>query len=132
MLLNRLRQIHQHGAYNFGNGRHAVCSTISTLRNKAQVCVAEKVTEDEAGSRPQQAGDMVPTSPSRLIPIPVTGVKDLPVLPFDEVPGPKSLKFLSNFRHYFSSIGTQVMANILTFGLNVGGYIFILIPVTCY
>lgn len=46
--------------------------------------------------------------------------KDPIVLPFDEVPGPKSLKYLSVFRNYISEIGTQMTANFLTFGLNIG------------
>ncbi|XP_072931153.1 probable cytochrome P450 301a1, mitochondrial [Epargyreus clarus] len=65
-------------------------------------------------------GDMFP--PSRVVPM-VLSNKEPVVLSFDSVPGPKSLKYLSGFRHYLSEIGTQLTAGILTLSLNVGTYI---------
>ncbi|XP_046968055.1 probable cytochrome P450 301a1, mitochondrial [Vanessa cardui] len=55
----------------------------------------------------------------RIVPM-VLNTKEPIVLPFDEVPGPRSLKYLSIFRNYITEIGTQVTAGLLTFGLNVG------------
>lgn len=55
----------------------------------------------------------------RVVPV-LLRDKEPIVLPFDEVPGPKSLKYLSIFRNYLSEIGTQITANFLLFGLNVG------------
>lgn len=126
MLLSHLNNIRLSGMYNNFrnlNGRY-VSSTIRVpLRNKSQIHVADDgMIKDEASTCPKVSDDMVHTS--RMIPMPVrvTKVKDLPVLSFDDVPGPKSLKFLSNFRHYFSGIGTQIMANVLTFSLGIGKF----------
>ncbi|KPJ20239.1 putative cytochrome P450 301a1, mitochondrial [Papilio machaon] len=48
--------------------------------------------------------------------------KDPVVLSFEDVPGPRSLKYLANFRQYISDIGTQITAGFLTIGLNAGAY----------
>lgn len=48
--------------------------------------------------------------------------KDPVVLSFEEVPGPRSLKYLASFRQYISDIGTQITAGLLTIGLNAGEY----------
>nr|ASX93991.1 cytochrome P450 CYP339A1 [Zygaena filipendulae] len=64
--------------------------------------------------------EIFPTA--RVVPMVVTN-KEPVVLSFDDVPGPKSLKYLSTIRQYLSEIGTQVTAGILTFSLNVGAYI---------
>ncbi|KAJ2951652.1 hypothetical protein O0L34_g13810 [Tuta absoluta] len=45
------------------------------------------------------------------------------VLPFDDVPGPSSLKLLSRARNYVGQTGTQLTAGALTLGINVGAYI---------
>ncbi|KAI5646180.1 cytochrome p450 domain-containing protein [Phthorimaea operculella] len=45
------------------------------------------------------------------------------VLPFDEVPGPSSLKLLARARHYVGQTGTQLTAGALTLGINLGAYI---------
>ncbi|XP_068631678.1 probable cytochrome P450 301a1, mitochondrial [Battus philenor] len=57
-------------------------------------------------------------SPLRIAPIILN--KDPVVLPFDEVPGPKSLKYLANFRQYISDVGVQITAGMLTIGVNAG------------
>lgn len=64
----------------------------------------------------------------RIVPM-VLNVKEPIVLPFDEVPGPKSLKYLSIFRKYITEFGTQLTASFLTFGLtfsNIFNILFIL------
>lgn len=59
----------------------------------------------------------------RVVPM-VLSNKDPVVLSFDDVPGPKSLKYLSNVRHYISEIGTQFTATLLTAGLNISMLFF--------
>ncbi|CAG4946033.1 unnamed protein product [Parnassius apollo] len=63
--------------------------------------------------------DMFPAS--RIVPM-VLSTKEPVVLSFDDVPGPKSLKYMSTFRQYISEIGTQIIASTLIAGLNVGTY----------
>lgn len=63
-------------------------------------------------------GQIFPTT--RVVPMVLT--KDPVVLPFDDVPGPKSLKFFGIARYYLSEIGTQLTANLLTFGFNFGEF----------
>ncbi|CAK1543187.1 unnamed protein product [Leptosia nina] len=58
----------------------------------------------------------------KIVPM-VLSNKDPIVLSFDDVPGPKSLKYLSSVRYYISEIGTQFTAALLTFGLNISSYI---------
>ncbi|CAH2090474.1 unnamed protein product [Euphydryas editha] len=58
----------------------------------------------------------------RIVPM-VLNVKEPIVLPFDEVPGPKSLKYLSIFRNYITEFGTQLTAGLLIFGLNFNSII---------
>lgn len=62
-------------------------------------------------------GEIFPTA--RVVPMVLTN-KEPVVLSFDDVPGPKSLKYLSNARSYLSEIGTQITAGLLTIGLNIG------------
>lgn len=59
------------------------------------------------------------TPAPQVVPM-VSNNKDTIVLPFDEVPGPKSLKYLSTWRNYLTEIGTQITAGFLTFSLNIG------------
>lgn len=66
---------------------------------------------------PPIIGQIFPTT--RVIPMVLTKKEPI-VLPFDDVPGPKSLKLLGTARSYLSEIGTQLTANILTFGFNFG------------
>ncbi|KAJ8720313.1 hypothetical protein PYW07_012356 [Mythimna separata] len=53
---------------------------------------------------------------------PIVQNKELVVLSFDEVPGPKAFKYISNFRQYISELGTQLTVGMLTVALNVGSY----------
>lgn len=65
----------------------------------------------------QVVSQIFPTS--RVVPV-VISKKDPAVLSFDEVPGPKALKYLSSFRQYLSEVGTQITAGTLTLGINLG------------
>ncbi|XP_050344607.1 probable cytochrome P450 301a1, mitochondrial [Nymphalis io] len=78
----------------------------------------KKATIDEATRVNNGVGD-VSTALPRIVPM-VLNTKEPIVLPFDEVPGPKSLKYLSICRNYITEIGTQITAGFLTFGLNIG------------
>lgn len=62
--------------------------------------------------------EMFPTS--RVMPLMLN--KEPIVLPFDEVPGPKVFKYISNFRQYISEVGTQLTVGLVTLALNVGMY----------
>lgn len=73
---------------------------------------------DTCPLEPPIIGQIFPTT--RVVPMVLT--KDPVVLPFDDVPGPKSLKFFGIARYYLSEIGTQVTANLLTFGFNFGEF----------
>lgn len=48
--------------------------------------------------------------------------KDLILLSFDDVPGPRAFKYVANFRQYISELGTQLTVGMLTVALNVGTY----------
>lgn len=61
--------------------------------------------------------EIFPTS--RVVPM-VLSKREHVALPFDDVPGPRSLKLLSNFRSYLSEVGTQITVGALKFGLNIG------------
>ncbi|XP_060804266.1 probable cytochrome P450 301a1, mitochondrial [Amyelois transitella] len=65
-------------------------------------------------------GEIFPAA--KVVPMVLTN-KDPVVLSFDEVPGPKSLKYFASFRNYLSEIGTQITASALTIGLNIGSFI---------
>ncbi|KAL4715711.1 hypothetical protein ACJJTC_006290 [Scirpophaga incertulas] len=61
-------------------------------------------------------------SSTRVVPVILTNNEPV-LLPFDEVPGPKTLKYLYNARQYLSEIGTQITAGFLTVGLNIGSFL---------
>ncbi|XP_038212866.1 probable cytochrome P450 301a1, mitochondrial [Zerene cesonia] len=85
-----------------------------------------RVNEPEKNSTTVLTASNTPTkeifAAPRVVPM-VLSDKDPIVLSFDEVPGPKALKYLSTVRYYLSEIGTQVTAGILTFGLNIRSYV---------
>ncbi|CAH2983054.1 unnamed protein product [Chilo suppressalis] len=59
----------------------------------------------------------------KVVPMVLTTNKEPVVLSFDDVPGPKTLKYLSSIRQYLSDIGTQITASMLTVGLDIGTFI---------
>lgn len=79
----------------------------------------EKVSKsDTCPLDPPIIGQIYPAT--RVVPMVLT--KEPVVLPFDDVPGPKSLKFFGIARYYLSEIGTQLTANLLTFGFDFGEF----------
>lgn len=70
-----------------------------------------------ATPRDRIVGEIFPTA--RVVPMVLTN-KEPVILSFDDVPGPKSLKYLSSARSYLSEVGTQITASVLTLGLNIG------------
>ncbi|XP_041981339.1 1,25-dihydroxyvitamin D(3) 24-hydroxylase, mitochondrial-like [Aricia agestis] len=63
--------------------------------------------------------DILPSA--RILPM-IVDEKDATVMPFDEVPGPKALKYAAACRYYLSELGTQLIAGALTLSLNIGSY----------
>ncbi|XP_047028556.1 probable cytochrome P450 301a1, mitochondrial [Helicoverpa zea] len=59
---------------------------------------------------------------TRVMPMVLTNKEPI-VLSFDDVPGPRALKYISNFRHYLSEIGTQLTVGVLTIALNMSTYL---------
>nr|ARA91648.1 cytochrome P450 monooxygenase [Pieris rapae] len=98
---------------------HAQVTTFQTVKT-LQISVEEPAKNPISGlATNKSAGDIFPAP--RVVPMVLS--KDPVVLPFDDVPGPKSLKYLSNIRHYISEIGTQLTATLLTTGLNISSYL---------
>ncbi|KAF9422991.1 hypothetical protein HW555_001534 [Spodoptera exigua] len=87
--------------------------------SKSQEMDNTKASMSSVGLSPKQI-EMFPTAKVH-VPIMLTNREPI-VLPFDEVPGPKSLKYISNIRQYLSEIGTQITVGVLTMMLNVGTY----------
>ncbi|KOB70679.1 Uncharacterized protein OBRU01_10197, partial [Operophtera brumata] len=74
---------------------------------EAEPAVGDATTKDHI------VGEIFPTA--RVVPMVLTN-KEPVVLSFDDVPGPKSLKYISSARSYLSEVGTQITASILTYG----------------
>lgn len=91
-------------------------SKVARMSAKPQEMEVSK--PDTSPLDPPIIGQIFPST--RVVPMVLT--KEPVVLPFDDVPGPKSLKFFGIARHYLSEIGTQVTANLLTFGFNFGEF----------
>ncbi|XP_023945672.2 probable cytochrome P450 301a1, mitochondrial [Bicyclus anynana] len=113
MILNHLRLVHR-------NADKYVISKLNVWKNtrmqsSGQMSNAQAISKEQAVA--ENECDIY--SPPRVVPM-VLHDREVIVLPFDEVPGPKSLKYLSTLRNYLTEIGTQVTASFLTFGLNIG------------
>lgn len=129
MILNRLRHVRTHANYPFVYNQsrfHSLDTAryqIATHQQEASVPTKEESSPlknvGRAPSNNRLLGEIFPTT--RVMPM-VLSRKDSIVLSFDDVPGPKTLKYLSNVRQYLSQIGTQLTAGILTVGLNIGKY----------
>ncbi|KAM3957810.1 cytochrome P450 CYP339A1 [Aphomia sociella] len=123
MLLNQLRFLKFHG--NLGvtlNQQRWYYVERARLQNvKTQDAMQkESNSMDVSTSNERLLGEIFPAA--RVVPMVFTN-KETVVLPFDDVPGPKSLKYISNVRTYMSEIGTQITASILTVGLNISAYV---------
>ncbi|KAL0829255.1 hypothetical protein ABMA28_004075 [Loxostege sticticalis] len=128
MLLNHLRLVRSQANINF------VCNqkfhTFDRARYQVATSHEARISANADASRVKNVeinppnsrslGEIFPTA--RVVPM-VLSSKEQVVLSFDDVPGPKTLKYLSNVRQYLSQVGTQLTAGILTIGLNIGTYI---------
>ncbi|XP_026752510.2 probable cytochrome P450 301a1, mitochondrial [Galleria mellonella] len=123
MLLNQLRYIKFKVSFSFTSNQQRWYNVEKPrLQNiKPQDAIQKETrTIDAPASNEHLLGEIFPAA--RIVPMVLTN-KEPVVLSFDEVPGPKSLKYISKVRSYMSEIGTQLTASILTFGLNIGAYI---------
>lgn len=121
MLMCQVRHLQLHGRL------HLLSRFLSRSPNSSQSAIPQQLSKDDLkqehspiGALPvenKNTNEIFPTA--RVIPMMLTN-KESVVLPFDDVPGPKSLKYLSTVRQYLSDIGTQLTAGILTFGVNIG------------
>lgn len=98
-------------------------ATSQTTKSQ-EVGINEPKRFDEATSVPHTSdehviGEIFPTE--KVVPMVLTN-KEPVVLSFNDVPGPKSLKYLSSFRQYLTEVGTHLTAGALTLGLNIGEY----------
>ncbi|XP_073946310.1 probable cytochrome P450 301a1, mitochondrial isoform X3 [Choristoneura fumiferana] len=122
MLLNQLRCFQPLVNVHFGLNQtkfFGLCSVrMQTL--KAQEIPSKLGHSDIGTSANETIGEMMFTAP-RVMPMVLT--KEPVVLSFDDMPGPKTLKYLSSARHYLSQIGTQLTAGALTLGLNISSLI---------
>ncbi|VVC91846.1 unnamed protein product [Leptidea sinapis] len=124
MLVNRIRLLYpSKGVYNKYCGRMLKSSVVKLQTPKTlEINVSEQPKDSSLPSRAKSVEKPVITLPTqRVVPM-ILNKKEPIVLPFDDVPGPKSLKYLSIARYYLSQIGTQITTRLITFGLNVGTY----------
>lgn len=127
ILINRLRLVPSHIKLGFASKqkRSFVLNKnvmLQTARAQENMAINEQRKADLAvgvtsPSTNRIVGHIFPTA--RVVPMVISN-KEPVILSFDDVPGPKSLKYLSSARGYLSAIGTQITAGILTVGLNIG------------
>ncbi|XP_032518323.2 1,25-dihydroxyvitamin D(3) 24-hydroxylase, mitochondrial-like [Danaus plexippus] len=124
MVFTHLRFLPTNARYNlFSNGnRFHLWSAIQMQTSKSielnTNALQKKVLSEEIAPTSNIITSDICSS-SRVVPM-VLSKKENIVLPFDDVPGPKSLKYLAMFRNYLSEIGTQITAGFLTFTVNAG------------
>lgn len=116
MLSTQVRLFHnlKHYFGNYVKGLHACSSKFQTAKpledkNEANVAKSHEIAPPN-DTMPEEIY-------TRVVPM-ILNEKEPIILSFDDVPGPKSLKYLSIVRQYFSEIGTQVTAGLITLGLN--------------
>lgn len=118
MFLNQLRSFQSLANVHIGLNQtkfFGLCSVrMQTL--KAQE-MPSKLDHGDIGTSANEAIREIMFTAPRVVPMVLT--KDPVVLSFDDMPGPKTLKYLSSARHYLSQIGTQLTAGALTLGLNI-------------
>ncbi|KAJ0176028.1 hypothetical protein K1T71_008202 [Dendrolimus kikuchii] len=125
MLLKQFRYVSHFRKLNFGYSQrsyYVLGRAVMFQAVKAQEISNINVLSSEERSSITDPSEQIPSEifpAARVVPMVLTH-KEPVVLPFDDVPGPKSLKYLSNIRSYLTEIGTQFTASILTFGLNIG------------
>lgn len=125
MLLNRLGYVRSHvNCLGFVYNQHRLFGLRNILRHSVRPQELDvdgqskvKITSSVPSASDPVMGEIFPSA--RVVPMVLTNKEPL-TLSFDDVPGPKSLKYLSSFRSYLSEVGTQLTAGALTLGLNVG------------
>ncbi|XP_059062923.1 probable cytochrome P450 301a1, mitochondrial isoform X2 [Achroia grisella] len=123
MLPNQLRFIKFHVNYSvtLKQQRYYSIERARLQNTKSQdVMQKEPSSIGVSASNERLLGEIYPAA--KVVPMVLTN-KEPVVLSFDEVPGPKSLKYISSIRAYLSEIGTQLTASVLTMGLNIGAYV---------
>lgn len=118
MLQNVLTHISHHIRFNNSTYLRRYYGWSKVARMSAKLQTREDSKSDTCPLDPPIIGQIFPTT--RVVPMVLT--KEPVVLPFDDVPGPKSLKLFGLTRYYLSEIGTQLTANLLTFGFNFGEF----------
>ncbi|XP_045773848.1 probable cytochrome P450 301a1, mitochondrial [Maniola jurtina] len=121
MIFNHLRLLRSSAGKNFETRFHAWKNTRmqSSLQSKPlEINTAQATSKEQSTTEITSAENDSDIFPTPRV-VPVLRNRDSIVLPFDEVPGPKSLKYLSTLRNYLTEIGTQVTARFLIFGLNI-------------
>lgn len=127
MLLNQLRNIQPYVKLGLATNQKRYLDRIISQGLKTQDVSMQQPkpntrseTTNITQKEPLIASEFFPAS--TIVPV-VLSNKDPIVLSFDDVPGPKSLKYISSFRSYLSEVGTQLTASVLTVGLNVGKFL---------
>nr|QZP43541.1 cytochrome P450 monooxygenase CYP339A1 [Ephestia elutella] len=123
-------RVHVPRNVNFGLLQHRWLQSEGTNQQNAKLQQdLQKASRPEAEvstSNERLLGEIFPAA--KVVPMMLTN-KEPVVLSFDEIPGPKSLKYFANFRQYLSEIGTQITASTLTLGLNIGSYLNVRKPI---
>lgn len=120
MLLNQLRNIQPYMRLGLANTQIR-CYEKAVLQSQKspEIHTPQKAGPTSIGiSQKEPIISEIFPSP-RVMPMMLTN-KDAIVLSFDDVPGPRALKYISNFRQYLSEMGTQLTVGALTLALNVG------------
>ncbi|CAH1636804.1 unnamed protein product [Spodoptera littoralis] len=120
MYLSQVRNFLPYSRLGLMNIQNRCYEKVALKTTKSQEMENSKASMQSVGLTPKQI-EMFPTAKVH-IPMALTSREPI-ILPFDEVPGPKSLKYISNFRQYLSVIGTQITVGVLTMMLNVGTYV---------
>ncbi|XP_035438156.1 probable cytochrome P450 301a1, mitochondrial [Spodoptera frugiperda] len=120
MYLSQVRNFIPYTRLGLMNIQNRCYEKVALKTTKSQEMETSKASMQSMGLTPKQI-EMFPTAKVH-IPMALTSREPI-ILPFDEVPGPKSLKYISSFRQYLSEIGTQITVGVLTMMLNVGTYV---------
>lgn len=120
MYLSQVRNFIPYTRLGLMNIQNRCYEKVALKTTKSQEMENSKASMQSIGLTPKQI-EMFPTAKVH-IPMALTSREPI-ILPFDEVPGPKSLKYISSFRQYLSEIGTQITVGVLTMMLNVGKYL---------
>ncbi|KAJ8719715.1 hypothetical protein PYW08_011890 [Mythimna loreyi] len=116
MYLNQFRNIQPYVRFGLNNIQKRCYEKAALHRPKISQEMNVSANADSAAPKEPVMTEMYPKTP-------IMQNKEPIVLSFDDVPGPKAFKYISNFRQYISELGTQLTVGMLTMALNVGSYI---------